>query len=497
MSDVEKLSTEKVSELVTSDASEFKDKVSDTDLSVESLKELKKAEAAGQDREEILKFIDSKINAGNVAVHLGTAKDDVAELEEIIEFIEEVEDIENFEKDSIEIDQNTLIDLVGGTVKELKKFVSENSLTAEQIDNILNAESKVKDRKTAKSFLEAELRKRKMAQDTSKVKEDIDSLKHDLKELEEDSDAENIDLSPNSENVEDSKESPEEKSEEEEDEQEKDESENTVEQEHERNRKNESSEKVADSEEEELDSEDDNLEEKRDIAEELGLDISDKDLEKFSVEDLHNVLGEKKHRTDLIDFLKGKGLEKSTLKASSTKDLEKIAEGFEDEDKKEDHEEMREEAEEDLEMLMGAVRGKNNEEEDEEDAKDTREKLSDLKESITEKLNRNSGDETASDGIDPGQVSEVLDQYSNLGDEEAAVKTAHVMKGFLEQSLAIEREMTYKELAENMPVDDNEDVEALAEFFLKMHREQYTGQFSIEDVDSTIDICENVLETLS
>ncbi len=520
MDDVEKLSAEKVSGLVTSNTSAFKDKLSDMELSVDSLKELKKAEAAGQNRSEILGFVDSKINAVNVAAHLGTAKEDVAELEEVIEFIEEVEHIEHFEQSSIEIDQDTLIDLVGGTVKELKKFVGENTLTVEQLNDILKAESKVKNRKTAKSFLKSELRKRKVAEDAINVKQDIDNLKDDLEELEDDTDTSDIEISSEaqerpktstknksedeSDNIEDTQEDEAKNSAKNEDESEEDEEsvEKQVKSEDKKEDQAEKTEEESEPEENETgdneeDSEDAELKEKRKIADELGLDITDNDLKKFSAEDLRNVLGEKKHREDLIDLLVDQGLDKSALKASSTEDLEKIAESFENDDNKEDHQEMREEAEEDLEMLMGAVRRDDEDDESEEDKKSAREKLEDFKQSIKSKISKRHSAENSSNGIDPDQVSEVLDQYRNLSDEEAAVKTAHVMKGFLEQNLGIRREMTYKELAENMPIEEDENIESLAEFFLKMHQEQYTGKFKIKDADSTIDTCEDVLESLS
>ena len=70
------------------------------------------------------------------------------------------------------------------------------------------------------------------------------------------------------------------------------------------------------------------------------------------------------------------------------------------------------------------------------------------------------------------------------------------MKGYLEQRLGIEREMTYKELADKMPVEEDESIDELAEFFVKMHREQYTGTFNIEDADEIIDTCDRVIEKL-
>ena len=497
MSDLDELNLEKLSELATGGTDHFKQEVNQMDLSLQDLRALKKAEASGKNRDKVLDFLDTQITTENVAAYLGIAEDDIGELGDLINEVERLEDVQHFEEKEIEIDQENLIDLVGGTVDEMKEFIDEKPLTGEQIENVLEAEKRVKDRKTAKKYLERKIKERSVGEDVEKAREDLETLKEDLQEVKTDEGIEDKDETGGAD--EETEKEVEENSTEEKDEeesQEEESSENESES-YDQNKGKEQSVKegdgeASDSEEEVEGSSQDNLEEKEQIAEELDLDMNEDELKAFSLKDLN------------------KGMDDSELRNSSTDDLEKIVsslgnkedsedkedETAEDKEAQEEHEEMREEAEEDLEMLMGAVK-KDAGGSGEDSGRNTREKIEDLRQSIKQKLNRsNKSREETSSGINADKVQEILDQYRNLDDDEASIKTAHIMKGFLEQSLGIERELTYKELAENMP-EDNDSMEELADFFLKMHREQYTGKFNVEDSEELIDTSEEVISQFS
>ena len=515
MSDLDELNLEKLSELATGGTDHFKQEVNQMDLSLQDLRALKKAEASGKNREKVLDFLDTQITTENVAAYLGIAEDDIGELGDLINEVERLEDVQHFEEKEIEIDQENLIDLVGGTVDEMKEFIDEKPLTGEQIENVLEAEKRVKDRKTAKKYLERKIKERSVGEDVEKAREDLETLKEDLQEVKTDEGIEDKDETGGAD--EETEKEVEENSTEEKDEeesQEEESSENESES-YDQNKGKEQSVKegdgeASDSEEEVEGSSQDNLEEKEQIAEELDLDMNEDELKAFSLKDLKKIRAEKRHREDLIEKLENKGMDDSELRNSSTDDLEKIVsslgnkedsedkedETAEDKEAQEEHEEMREEAEEDLEMLMGAVK-KDAGGSGEDSGRNTREKIEDLRQSIKQKLNRsNKSREETSSGINADKVQEILDQYRNLDDDEASIKTAHIMKGFLEQSLGIERELTYKELAENMP-EDNDSMEELADFFLKMHREQYTGKFNVEDSEELIDTSEEVISQFS
>ncbi|QGA80120.1 hypothetical protein [Candidatus Nanohalobium constans] len=517
MTSLDNLSIGKISELTTSDSEYFREEVKSIDLTVQDLKALKEAELSGKNREELINFLDDQLNAENVGNYLNLAERDMGQVENLISEIERVEDIEHLDEEKIEIDQDNLIDLIGGTVDEMKEFVKENPLTSEQLENVLDAEERIKDRKTAKQFLKRQIKKREVGEDVKKARKDVESLENDLEEIrkdetdvskteddkEDDRDDENSEVS-----VEESEEDKEtgNRSQDED----REESEDSLEQENEGEKngeensepeeepRNESGEDSKPGDENKDEDEDSKFERKKRISEDLELDMSDEELEDFSLEQLEEIKSEKEHRESLIERLEENGMDEEDLREASTSDLEKLANSLESKDEsQEEHEEMREEAEEDLEMLMGAVRGEE-ESSEEKEGESAKEKLEDLKENLRDKLKHSSNEEeSSSKGLSVEKLEEILDEYRELGDEEASVKTAHIMKGFLEQKLGIERELTYKELAGEMPTDEGEEIEKLAEFFVKMHREQYTGRLQVNNPEEIIDTCIAVAESLS
>jgi len=93
-------------------------------------------------------------------------------------------------------------------------------------------------------------------------------------------------------------------------------------------------------------------------------------------------------------------------------------------------------------------------------------------------LNRGGDDEeTENSGFDKSKTIEVLESYSEGEDRDAAVKTAQVMKGYLEYALGIERELTYAELADEMESREleSENIDTLIEFYRSMKISVYTG----------------------
>lgn len=506
MSELQNISISKVSELSTRNREHFREQVEELDLTIEDMKALKEAEESGKNRKDLLEFLDDQINSEKVGQYLGIAEADIDELESVFEKIDSIEDVKSLDEDYIEIEQDRLLDLVGGTVDEIKEFIEENSLNSQQLKNILEAEKRVKDRKTARSFLEKQLRDRKVSEDSNQVKKEIKKLKEEIDQLEEDKEIDVEKIEPNDdlknamkdlkgENssgagtedldaVEDALKDEDSKEEDIEEESDSDSQENND---------DDQSETVESQDDEADDNEEDYLERKKEIAEELDLDMDEDQLKEYPLDELEDLEDEKQHREELIKTLKDdQDMDEVELRKASTSDLEKIANSFEPDESTEDMDEMREEAEEDLEMLMGAVRWDDEEEDDEDTSHDPREKLQDLKSQIKDKLDRSGKKEKKGTGLDPSKTEEVLNEYRDLKNEEAAVKTAHIMKGFLEQSLELKREMTYKELAKNMP-KDKPGMEKLANFFLKMHREQYTGKLDIDDSNDFIDTCIKVL----
>ncbi|MFB6217388.1 MAG: hypothetical protein ABEJ72_10580, partial [Candidatus Aenigmatarchaeota archaeon] len=92
-------------------------------------------------------------------------------------------------------------------------------------------------------------------------------------------------------------------------------------------------------------------------------------------------------------------------------------------------------------------------------------------------------EENEEKGLSEKKVLELLDDYRNMEKREAAIKVAHVMKGYLEYQEEINREMTYSELADAVEDEDGESMEKLVAFFRRMHIDQYTGNIKTDDIN--------------
>jgi hypothetical protein len=111
-----------------------------------------------------------------------------------------------------------------------------------------------------------------------------------------------------------------------------------------------------------------------------------------------------------------------------------------------DKEEMEKEAEEDLQMLMGAGLAEGQSEEEGSHIPG----IESLKDQIKGRVSRGTDKKEETDDhkeMNSGQVLGLLDEYRELPEKEATVKTAHVMKGYLEYAKKVDRELTYSELA--------------------------------------------------
>ena len=488
--DLEKLEIEDVSSLTTGSVEEFKEKVKEMDLPEGDLKALKSAEKSGKDREKVLDFIDNQIDRKKISESLGVAEGDIEEIHELMDRVTDLEGIEESGEETTDMGRDELIDLVGGTVDDIKSFVNEENPSLEVLNILYSSEKKVKDRKTAKNFIERKIKQKKVENDLEDTREDIESLEKDIQAVEEDTSSE---VTP--------EESGEEKSD---DAGESEEVEDENDSETEDNDEAESVEEGEETGEEGSEDEMSGLEEKKEIAEGLDSDFSEEKLKDISIDELKSIRDEKERREELVSQLEDEGLDRERLEKSSTSDLEKIAEevGIGEEEETSDEkdteekseEEIREEAEEDLQMLMGAV---NEDEETEDDSgQSTREKIDDLRERISSKLSRDSGsgEDSGKSGMNDSEVKDVLDSYSDLENDEAVIKSAHIMKGYLETELGVGRELTYKELAEEVP-EDTEEMKDLAKFFRTMHQEEYTQSIDISS-GKAIETCKKAVEAL-
>lgn len=284
------------------------------------------------------------------------------------------------------------------------------------------------------------------------------------------------------------------------------------------------------------------MEEKEEILDELDVDMSDEELREADLEELKQIKQEKDEREELIEELKGKGMDEEALRAASTDDLRRLSEDTREtpnyqeildgseqevmdsiaERDLEDHElrelidiekenrnrqevidflrksleekeeDFIEDVEEDLEMLRGA-RPVEDDREEEEDG----DRFQGI-EKIQERINRlmEKDEEEDEEVMRDKKAIDLLEKYRKLERNECAIKTAHLMKSYLEHKLEIRREMTYGELAEKLTgVDRTEDLDVLEKFFRKMSRQEYTGQIDI-DMEVVMDAAEKTVRNV-
>lgn len=466
--------------------------------SIETLKRLLEDEKLAQDREKAKKILQEAINQKEFGKDFDQALEELDQMKLVLSDMKEKELGErSFDGDELdEIEPMTAVNLMEGDFSDMKEFLEDKNPSLDQIDDLIEAESNGKERNNVMELLKSTKHQKRLFVDIEAAKESINEVETDLNDIMKESSY----VHPKS--LEDY--GPHKKVEEEETEKSD-------------LRDKLSSYGYSDDELKELDTEDletllDAINEKKDIIEDLEVDFEDEELSDVDLENLKDLKEEREEREKLIDSLVEKGMDEKMLRDSSTPDLRKLdqstdsskeddnsnqepSEGSESEEDERDEEEIEREAEEDLEMLMGAVKSVETEQEEEDETTDTVEQLKDYKENIQDIFSR--GSETEKEGqIRDKEVIELLEEYRDLDDMEKAIKTAHVMKGYLEFKMNIPQELTYHQLASELEERDIEDMKILTEFFEKMAEDQYLEKISIENLDQVIEASEQTAKNM-
>lgn len=470
----EKLEIEDAVAILSGEPEDIKEEIENRQVSTDDLEHLYKAEESGEEREKVLKMLRREIKHRKVAGVLDAAKEDVETLEEALEKVKELEGVDTERKGFENLESNEIIDLMAGDVKHMQEFLEEHRPNEESLKQLLEAEKKLNNREEAIELIKETIERERLEVNMAEAEEDIESLEESVERLQKTSQ----DVEPKAEDQSDeAKEGPEEDANSEEEQEDSEEDEET------------------DSESEEDNQED--LGKKEKLVEELGVDLTDEEMESVSIEELEQLKDEKKKREKIIESLKEQGMDEEELRQASTDDLEKIKEEMDssEEEKKEaeekSKEEMEKEAEEDLQMLMGA--GKKDEK-NEEEKEESSSKLESMKEKLNSRFNSEESEEEEGSELDDAKFRDVLNEYQELGEEESIIKTAHITKGYLERELGIERELTYRELADEIP-EDTEELQKLAEMFKKLNKEQYTQRISFES-EAFIETCRSAVDDL-
>lgn len=495
MTDSSELSTAEISGFVTSKLEDIERDLEEKDYKIEELNQLIEAEKNGKNRKTVLRKLKKKRKHWKIDKDLEVAEEEIEGLRDILEDLEEKEQIDTGERDRRDIGETELIEILGATVKELRKFVKEEEINIKGLERILEGEKKVKDRKSAKKFLERKIKERKIEKDAQETEKDIEKLEKDLESIRDDEETSETVLEETEEISE-------------EEEKEKDRSQEDKEEKKEGSQDS-GEEKEEDEDKKDKDSEDEGLEEKKELVEGLDTDFGDEELKALSLDDLKELVKEEKRREELISSLKDEGLDEDDLSNATNSDLEKLFSQVKDESESSEEsedsgdedvkskEEIREEAEEDLEMLMGAGKGTEESDDDDLDRREAaEEKIKDLRENLKNSISREDEEDKSEAAFSGEKVVDKLESYEGLDDREAAVKTAHILKAYLEFSLGIDKEMTYDELADELPVEEYNDMDELADFFNQMQRDEYTKNIHIENMDEFIETVKSVIEEL-
>ncbi len=76
-----------------------------------------------------------------------------------------------------------VIDILQGTVEDLEEYVEENKMHPDDLKELLEMESHLQDRKTARKLLETELRETEVTKDISEAREELSDLRKVLRDL--------------------------------------------------------------------------------------------------------------------------------------------------------------------------------------------------------------------------------------------------------------------------------------------------------------------------
>lgn len=512
----QELDTTELIGLVEGTVKELKNYVREKDLSDSQIEQIINAEKSSKDRKTARNFLEKR---------LGDKESD-SSTEEVVQ--PEDESIDQQDIGDTSLSREALLKMLGGTVEDVKDYVKENNPGDDELQSLLHAEKIVKDRKTVVRFLKSYSKKRELEEDFHEAETDLNKLKNDLQDIEENVLEDDVELDlesiPDPEKSEDKEETGEEpteneeteeddSSEEKEEEEEQDEPQDDEETEEESNKEGDEEDAEDENDEEETEEELTEFEKKKEVLKDLELDLSDEEVEQISLEELEKLRAEKEKRNNLIDKLSVK-FDRAQLEKVTTKDLEKLADEVADslETSKDDiqkqeaeakrkkekaEEEMKKEAQEDLEMMMGAVKNSTADEED--SGPSTMDQIKQFPDKVKGIFNRGGDEEEESTGFDTSKTIEVLDGYTEYEDREAAVKTAQVMKGYLEYALGIEREMTYAELADEMESEElgNEHIDTLIEFYRSMKISVYTGNVEAENIDEVIEASKAAVKELN
>lgn len=254
------------------------------------------------------------------------------------------------------------------------------------------------------------------------------------------------------------------------------------------------------------------IEKKRNISDKLNLGLENGELKNIDLDYLKSLEKEKEERKRLIQELNEEGFSDEKLEKSSTDDLKKLKAEIESKSSKPDKtdkveeeeiEDIEKQASQDLELLKGAVQ-----KEEDEEKSGGKDSLQSYKESLDNLHNKlldfgKSGKDEEDEGLGDAKqkIMEKLDTYRDSEDNvKKSIKTAQFMKAYLEDMAGIERELTYREMSEELEkqIENSEgndrELQVLAKFYNQISGQIYSGNVYIDNVDEVINVSKKLIK---
>lgn len=490
---------------VSGTVEELEEYVTENALQAEQLDRLIEAEKNAKDRKTAIDFLNKKREQLEEEAKIGEAEKDIHEVEQILE---EFKRSDSSSANSHNLSASQAIKILSQQTEDVRSTLEKENFGLEDLKMLKRSEKSYKSRVSVLRKIDSEIKQVIRTKNISEAEEELQELEKTLS---------NIASTPGDQDTPKSREQTTEKSQEISEDSESDGTDK--EKNPTRTSEEPSSEKVQESEQEE--SKDDSKsggesdsakteedinkltdEELREMIQGPAEEVLNKISEKAANENQRAEI-KKQVRKIMVEELKDEFPEQK-LEKISTKDMLKImaeiqqnqatdsASEVQDSEEQKDKEKMEEEAEEDLQMLMGAGIS----EDDSETKKSKIPSIESVENQIKNRLSRKpeEDEEDKTKGIEKEQVLNLLEQYRKLPEREATVKTAHVIKGYVEYVKHVDRELTYSELADRLDESEQEQ-RKLAGFLNDMSKSEYTGKLSIDSkefIQSSIEVAKEM-----
>ena len=169
-----------LSHMLDSGLEEFSKSLEDGNLSLGQLEQLARSEKKGRDREKYINQIQKHAKKTQLEKEMDQVTEKIHELNNDLRKVVRDEDEVHLDREPDQVTEKT--------VKELRKYLSENSVSRGYLEDILESEKQGKDRKTAKKAIQRHIKKSRPTQDIQKLTSNLGSTKDIVEQFNEELD---------------------------------------------------------------------------------------------------------------------------------------------------------------------------------------------------------------------------------------------------------------------------------------------------------------------